>query len=79
MHILIVGGAGFIGSHCVRRLLAEGAERVTVYDNLTSGRRWHLAEAIRDPRFALVEGDIADREKLTIVCAGHNFAAASGL
>jgi nucleoside-diphosphate-sugar epimerase len=38
MNIFIAGGAGFIGSHC-GRLLAEGAERVTVYDNLTSGRR----------------------------------------
>jgi UDP-glucose 4-epimerase len=65
MNIFIAGGAGFIGSHCVRRLLAEGVERVTVYDNLTSGRRWHLGEAITDPRFALVEGDIADRHRLT--------------
>lgn len=38
MNVLIVGGAGYIGSHCVRQALAEG-HRVTVIDNLTYGHR----------------------------------------
>ena len=44
---VVVGGAGFIGSHFVDRLLREGAERVTVYDNFTSGRDWHLRTLLR--------------------------------
>ena len=42
--IVITGGAGFIGSGLVRRLLAHGAERVTVFDNLYSGKEANLAE-----------------------------------
>jgi UDP-glucose 4-epimerase len=40
----LVGGAGFIGSHFVDRLLGgePGAAAVTVYDNFSSGRAWHL-------------------------------------
>ena len=41
--ICIVGGAGFIGSHFVERLLGDATvEGVTVYDNFSSGRHWHL-------------------------------------
>ena len=54
----VVGGAGFIGGHFVEHLLARGAEQVTVYDNFTSGRRWHLASVADDPRLAVVEGDV---------------------
>ncbi|MGB0761678.1 MAG: UDP-glucose 4-epimerase GalE [Rubripirellula sp.] len=57
MNILVVGGAGYIGSHAVRFLLAAG-HQVTVYDNLSRGHR----EAI--PEEMLVEGELADRSKL---------------
>ncbi len=60
MRILITGGAGFIGSHLAERLLAEG-HRVTVLDDLSTGRRENLAAMEGDERFALVEGDILDR------------------
>ena len=50
-HVVVVGGAGFIGSHLVRTLLDRpDVERVTVYDNFTSGRRWHLEAVADDPR-----------------------------
>ena len=70
--VCVVGGAGFIGSHLVGALLHDPAiQRVTVYDNFTSGRRWHLDEASRDPRFDLVTGDVKDLDLLTRTVAGH--------
>ena len=54
---LVTGGAGFIGSHIVRRLLGAGA-RVRVLDDFTSGRRENLADVAG--QIELVEGDIVD-------------------
>ncbi|MFL5870022.1 MAG: NAD-dependent epimerase/dehydratase family protein [Solirubrobacterales bacterium] len=70
---IIVGGAGFIGSHFVDALLAdEQTERVTVYDNFSSGREWHLAEHAGDERLAVVRGDANDLESLSDAMAGHD-------
>jgi UDP-glucose 4-epimerase len=55
--LLVVGGAGFVGSNLVRLLLADGAERVLVVDNLLSSERENLPD---DPRVELVEDSIAD-------------------
>jgi UDP-glucose 4-epimerase len=69
----IVGGAGFIGSHFVDRLLADAAaDRVTIYDNYSSGRRWHHAAHDADPRFAAVEGDVGDLGQLRAAMDGHD-------
>ncbi|MBZ5683820.1 MAG: SDR family oxidoreductase [Acidobacteriia bacterium] len=54
---LITGGAGFLGSHLVDALLAEGWN-VLVVDNLLTGRRANLAHLSREPRFEFVEKDI---------------------
>ena len=63
--VFIVGGAGFIGSHFVDRLLSEGAtESVTVFDNFSSGREEHLAPNAADRRLRIVRGDAADLEHL---------------
>jgi dTDP-glucose 4,6-dehydratase len=65
-HILVTGGAGFIGSELVRRILARrDGTRVTVLDKLTyAGNRANLDAVEQDPeqaaRFAFVRGDIAD-------------------
>lgn len=56
MHVLVTGGAGFIGSHSVEALLDAGA-RVTVLDNFSSGKRSNLP---RHAALAVVEGDIRD-------------------
>jgi dTDP-glucose 4,6-dehydratase len=67
-HLLVTGGAGFIGSELVRQVLARRDEtRITVLDKLTyAGNRANLANVEADPeqaaRFRFVEGDIADPE-----------------
>jgi len=85
MRIMVTGGAGFIGSHYVRTLLAGGyghAEdaRVTVLDKLTyAGNLANLEPASSDPRLMFVQGDISDSALLASVLPGHdvvvNFAA----
>ena len=64
MNILVTGGAGFIGSHLVRHLLAKG-EKVTALDNLSTG----LAENL-PPEAKLVEMDILDEDLPKVVAAG---------
>jgi UDP-glucose 4-epimerase len=69
----IVGGAGFIGSHFTDRLLGEAAtERVTLYDNFSSGREWHYAAHAGDPRFGIVRAEVADAERLAEAMRGHD-------
>jgi UDP-glucose 4-epimerase len=60
MHSLVTGGAGFIGSHLVARLLAE-QHQVTVIDNFSTGRRSNLAGLPGSNRLTIVEADVADR------------------
>lgn len=69
MNYLIAGGAGFIGSHVARTLLEEG-HRVTVYDNFSSGTRWHLGESLSNPNLTVTEGDIKDLEHLKTAMQG---------
>jgi UDP-glucuronate 4-epimerase len=75
---LVTGGAGFIGSHLVDRLLAEGW-RVTVLDNFDPWydpaiKRGNLAAHSADPRFRLVEADIRDRGALdSAVASGDDY------
>ncbi len=58
-HALVTGGAGFIGSELVRQLVADGM-RVTVLDDLSTGRRENVADLAPD-RCTLVIGDVRDR------------------
>jgi UDP-glucose 4-epimerase len=71
----IVGGAGFIGSHFCDQLLSDpNTAGVTLYDNFTSGREWHFAHHLSDPRFEVVRGEVADMELLTSSLIGHDTA-----
>jgi nucleoside-diphosphate-sugar epimerase len=56
---LVTGGAGFIGSHLVERLIERG-DHVTVLDDLSTGRRDNLATVAQHPRLAMVEGSVLD-------------------
>ena len=59
--VLVTGGAGFIGSHLVHRLLARGYS-VVVLDNFRSGRIENISEYLKDENFKLVKGDVCDRK-----------------
>jgi UDP-glucose 4-epimerase len=61
----VAGGAGFLGSHLVPRLLAEPDGRVTVYDNLSSGTEEQLAAVRGNERLELVASDLKDLQLLT--------------
>jgi len=58
--ILVIGGAGFLGSHIVDQLTETGAGQIVILDNFVRGTRANLADAVRDPRVQLVEGSVTD-------------------
>jgi len=64
-HILVTGGAGFIGSHTVELLLARGC-KVSVLDNLSTGSRANLSFCDGHPDFLFLEGDIT--QDLAVAC-----------
>lgn len=71
--VLVTGGAGTIGSHVVDALLAEGADLVRVYDNLSTGNTANLEEAERSGRLEIVRADIRDREDLDHAMRGIDY------
>ena len=71
MRLLVTGGAGFIGSHFVRHVLATGDDEVRVLDALTyAGNLSSLDDVAGDPRCSFVHGDITDRETVLAAMAG---------
>ncbi len=61
MKILVTGGAGFIGSHLVDRLIADG-HAVTVLDNCSTGREANLAHLLDHPRLRFIRGTVLDEK-----------------
>jgi len=71
MKAFVTGGAGFIGSHLVDRLLQEGYQ-VTAYDNLVEGTLENLSHLKNNPDFKFIKGDMRSAKLLTKVLRGHD-------
>lgn len=71
MRVLVTGGAGFVGSHVVDRVLG-GGDQVTAYDNLSTGMLEFLADARQRHGFEFIQADILDAEELAQAMRGHD-------
>jgi len=73
--VLVIGGAGFIGSHVVSELLKRDVAEVVVYDNFARGKKDHLTDQLTDPRCTLfpVGGDIRDTDILDAAMKGKDY------
>jgi UDP-glucose 4-epimerase len=71
MRVMVTGGAGFVGSNLVERLLAEEHE-VTVYDDLSAGSRELLRESEGRAGFHFIEADLLNLEELTSALRNHD-------
>ena len=82
MQILVTGGNGFIGSHLTERLLNAG-HRVTVVDDLSTGRKSNLDHVIDHPEMRLIHADLGDAKLIREVCKDvdvvYHLAAAVGV
>lgn len=70
--LVVIGGAGLIGSHTIDRLLKEDVREIIVYDNFVRGRIENLAGALADPRVKVADvgGDILQTDILESVLEG---------
>jgi nucleoside-diphosphate-sugar epimerase len=72
--VLVIGGAGFVGSHIVDQLTAEPVREIVVLDNLVRGSRDNLAGALQDDRVTLVDGSVEDVNLLSDLMRGTDYA-----
>jgi UDP-glucose 4-epimerase len=73
--VLVIGGAGFIGSFVVAELLKEDVSEVVVYDNFARGEKSYLIEQLKDPRCSIfpVGGDVRDLDILDAAVKGKDY------
>ena len=76
MRILVTGGAGFIGSHLIDRLMSEGHE-VICLDNFYTGRKDNIKRWLNDPRFEAIRHDITEPIRLEVDQVYHLACPAS--
>lgn len=69
-NVLVTGGAGFIGSHVVDRLLMDG-HQVTVIDNLSTGRMANVEHHQMNPLFKFIKADISDFDQISLCFKGQ--------
>ncbi len=62
--LMLIGGAGLVGSHIVDQLIKEPVAEVVVFDNFVRGTRANLAQASKSPKVRVVDGSILDRDAL---------------
>ena len=70
--LVVIGGAGLIGSHCVDELVKEDVAEIRIYDNFVRGTAENLANALKDPRVRIFEagGDITQADVLDAALKG---------
>ncbi len=73
MRYLITGGAGFIGSTIVDKLLEDDINEVTVFDNFCSGKLSYIEKYLNNKRFKLIKGDLLDLSLIKESIKDHNF------
>lgn len=73
--VLVIGGAGFIGSHVVDELIREDLKEIIIYDNFCRGTIENLKDALRDPRVRIYEvgGDICQTDILASAMKGVDY------
>lgn len=71
--VVVIGGAGFIGSHITEALLNEPVKKIVVFDNLTRGGRENIDAVMKDPRVELVQDDITHQDVLDRVLEGADY------
>jgi UDP-glucose 4-epimerase len=73
--VLVIGGAGFIGSFVVAELLKEEVAEIVVYDNFARGQKSYLTEQLKDPRCNIfpIGGDIRDLDILDAAVKGKDY------
>ncbi|HEV7377706.1 MAG TPA: NAD-dependent epimerase/dehydratase family protein [Pyrinomonadaceae bacterium] len=71
--VLVIGGAGFVGSHLVDQLTEEPVKEIIVLDNFVRGTRENLSKAVRDKRVRVVEGSIMDLALLRELMQGTDY------
>lgn len=72
MKYLVTGGAGFIGSNVVDRLLNQG-HYVLVFDNFSTGKEIFIRHNLNNPKFKLIKGDLLDLDLITKSCLDIDF------
>ena len=70
-NVLVTGGAGFIGSHLVDRLIEE-ENRITIFDNLSSGKIEFIEKHLQKTDFTLIKGDLLNNEMIERACRDVN-------
>ena len=73
--ILVIGGAGFIGSHVIKELLTENVAEVIIYDNFCRGKMENIAQSLKDPRCSIYPhgGDVRDVDILDDAMKGIDY------
>lgn len=71
--VLVIGGAGFLGSHIVDQLTSTPAREIVVLDNFVRGTRDNLHKAVKDPRVTVVDGSVTDRRLLAELMSGTDY------